>query len=315
VWVYDDRGIYPHWISTPPAVVEAEADQFLRLCSDPASDLTILRKKASELYNVLLLPIQGKLAPDRLLVFDPDGFLKKIPWVALVDPEERYLVERTSVILMPSLYRAVRLRTPLNILSDAAALIVDVPTIPDSGLAPLVDAESEAQTVAERFPSARRLQGSAATLPAIKKEIEVASVFHFVGHAVDTPQGHGLALAEKDLRTGRPRVIERLETKETENLQLAVLSACQTAAESNIGSSGTESLTESLIRGGVPRIVAARWNINSAQTIRLMDSFYAHLLNGNGAASAMRYASLAVAAQAQYAHPYYWAAFELVGPV
>jgi len=315
VWVYDDRGIYSHWISTPPAVVEAQADQFLRLCSDPVSDLTTLRKKASELYNVLLLPIQGKLAPERLLVLDPDGFLKKIPWVALVDPEQRYVAERTSVAVMPGLYRAGRLRTPVNIFADAAALIVDVPTIPDGGLAPLVDADSEAQTVADQFSSAHRLQGSAATLSAIKKELEVASVFHFVGHAVDTPLGHGLALAEKDLRTGRPRAIERLETKQTANLQLVVLSACQTAAESNIGSSGTESLAESLLRGGVPRIVVARWNINSAQTVKLMNSFYAHFLNGNDAASALRYASLAVAAQPQYAHPYYWAAFELVGSI
>jgi CHAT domain-containing protein/cytochrome c-type biogenesis protein CcmH/NrfG len=313
VWVYDDRGVFSHWISIPLPIVQEQTDRLRRLCSDPTSDLATLRKTALSLYKLLVLPVEERLVPGRTLVFEPDDFLEAVPWGALVDQSQHYLAERASIVVTPGLYLAIRLRPSTLITVDSPSLVVGVSSAPEEGLTPLNDAENEAKAVAERFSDANQLQGSTATLSAIRNGLPGSVLFHFAGHAIDSPQHSGLVLAELDPKTGRSRLIESLDTRETANLQLAVLSACHTSEESHIGSSGTESLTESLLRSGVPRVVAARWNVDSAQTAKLMESFYDRLLAGNDVANSMRIAQLAVASNPDYAHPYYWSAFEVEG--
>jgi CHAT domain-containing protein len=182
-------------------------------------------------------------------------------------------------------------------------------------LTPLADADSEAQTVADGFLSPHRLQGTNATLSAIRKEIRGSVVFHFAGHAIASPQRSGLVLAEIDPHTNRSRLVgaESLAAREIEDLQLAVLSACQTEGETEFGGSGTDNLAESLLRAGVPHVVASRWNVDSHETAEFMKEFYRGLLAGSSIAQAVRVAQLAIASQPPFAHPYYWAAFELQG--
>jgi CHAT domain-containing protein len=100
---------------------------------------------------------------------------------------------------------------------------------------------------------------------------------------------------------------------ETEQLQLAVLSACRTLGDDQPDTSGTESLTDSLLRAGVPHIVASRWNVDSRETSEFMKRFYTYLLSGSSVASALHTAQLALSSQPASAHPYYWSAFELRG--
>jgi CHAT domain-containing protein len=194
------------------------------------------------------------------------------------------------------------------------AVIVSVPAAPEESLSPLNDAENEAHTVAESFPGARRLQGSGATLSAIRRALRGANLFHFAGHAIASPQRSGLVLAEVDPRTHRSRLIGAmsLTPRETDALQLAVLSACHSEGETQIGS-GTQSLAESLLNAGVPHVVASRWNVDSRETAEFMKQFYARLLAGSDVVDALHTAQLDLAVQPASAHPYYWSAFELQG--
>jgi len=315
VWTYDDRGIFSQWISTPLGSVKSLALRFQRLCADPNSDLGTLRESARELYNVLIAPIEGKLSLDRTILFEPDDFLAAIPWEALVDPSAHYLAERAVVVITPGLYQMIHLRSPISFDKRASALIVSIPVVPAEGLPPLVDADNEAREVSQRFPSARILQGSNATLSAIRRGIRGAFVFHFAGHAIASPQRSGLLLAELDPGTKLSRLItaETFSTNEVADLQLAVLSACHTDTESEVGDSGTESLVESLLRARVPHVVASRWNVDSRETAVFMTEFYARLLAGSDVANSVHSAQLAMAAHRVSAHPYYWAAFELQG--
>jgi CHAT domain-containing protein len=92
-----------------------------------------------------------------------------------------------------------------------------------------------------------------------------------------------------------------------------VLSACQTGFEAQPGDSGTETLVQALLHRDVPHVVASRWNVDSEETARFMQKFYARLLASDGVANSMRIAQLAMASQPSSAHPYYWSAFELEG--
>jgi CHAT domain-containing protein len=315
VWVYDDRGIYSQWIATPLPQLQELTTRFQRLCSDPVSDLATLRTTARSLYELLIAPIESRLAPGRTLLIEPDDFLSAIPFEALIDSNGHALVERAPVVVSPGLYRQMSLRPAVAITNQVPALIVSVPAAAEEGLAPLSDAEDEARATAGKFSSAHWLQNNNATLAAIQSEIRGAVVFHFAGHAVSSPSRSGLVLAERDPNTQRARLMDAgsLASKPPGQLQLAVLSACNTGADAEPLGSGTESLTEAFLNTGVPHVIASRWNVDSAETAHLMNIFYAHVLSGDNPASALRAAQLALASQPSTAHPYYWSAFKLEG--
>jgi tetratricopeptide (TPR) repeat protein len=315
VWAYDDRGVFSKWIPTTLPLIQELALRFERLCSNPTSDLVALRTTASLLYDRLVAPVEDRFVPGRTIVFEPDDFLAGIPWDALVDRDSHYLAERSAVVVAPGLYRTMRLRTATRITQETPALIVSVPAVPTEHLATLVDADDEARAVAGKFVSAHWVQGTNATLAAIHMDIRGRSVFHFAGHAITSPQRSGLVLADIDPDTRLSRLIGAgsFAEKETSALQLAVLSACHTEGETELGTSGTESLAESFLSAGVPHVVASLWNVDSSQTSEFMKEFYAHLIAGSDVSDAVHTAKLALAFRPASAHPYYWAAFELQG--
>jgi CHAT domain-containing protein/tetratricopeptide (TPR) repeat protein len=314
VWVYDDRGIQSKWISTSQKRVRDLVTRFVRLCSDPASDLSTLRTTGSALYKLLVTPIESQLASSRTLLFELDDDLLSIPVEALVDSEGHYVAERSVVVVAPPLYRQLRLHPPVPITPELPALVVSVPAPPEA-VPSLEDAEREAQSVSAKFRNARYLDASKATLSAIRREIRGSAVFHFAGHAVFSPQRSGLMLGERDPMTKLARVVSAgsLSARETADLELAVLSACNTKGQETIGHSGTESIAESLLHAGVPHVIASRWSVDSTQTTDLMNQFYTRLLTGSTVAEALHSAQLAMASRPASIHPYYWAPFELEG--
>lgn len=317
LWLYDDRGVDAKWITVSAPTVRQLAAQLHWLCADRTSDVATLKQVARSLYDALIAPVEDRLQPGRPLVIEPDDFLKDLPWDALIDRNGNYLVQRASVTVSPGLYRAMSLRQGEKLTGRSPALVVSVPAVTTEGLETLVDADAEADSVAHNFSSAV-LRGKEATLETIRARISGAEVFHFAGHALAVPGRGGLALEETV--TGQDgeehaRLISAgsLSADETQRLQLAVLSACRTAANRESAESGTEDLSEWLLHANVPHVVASRWNVDSSQTAALMTRFYAQLLSGSGTAVSLRGAELELASQPGTAHPYYWSAFQLEG--
>lgn len=313
IWAYDDRGIFSHWVATPPLVVQQLAVRLQRLCSDPTSDLTELRTTALSLYNLLIKPIEERLDPRRTLLFEPDDSLFVVPWDALVDGSGHYLGQRFATAVTPGVYRTMRLRETTEIASSSAALVVSVPVV--AGLTPLSDAENEAKSVADMFSGARLLQGNEATLSAIRTALRGKVIFHFAGHAVASLQRIGLVLSESDPATKSPRLMngQSIASPEIIDLQLAVLSACNTGSESQSSSSGTEDLGNALLRAGVPHVIASRWKVDSSETANFMRALYSSLLAGNKPARALHDARATLASLPDSIHPYFWSAFALHG--
>jgi CHAT domain-containing protein/tetratricopeptide (TPR) repeat protein len=315
IWVYDDRGILSRWVSTPSVHVEELVLRFRRLCSDSSSDISAVRATARSLYDLLIAPVEGRFLVGRTVMVEPIDFLNAVPWEALVDREGHYFTERAAVMVMPGLYREMRLRPSSAVTSETPVLIVSVPVAAEDGLTPLADAENEARQVSQSFSSARWLEGANATLTAIRRELRGKAVFHFAGHAVASPQRSGLVLAELDPNTRRPRLFaaDDVVPTETSSLVLAILSACDTGIEAQAGDSATETLVQALLHSGVPHVVASRWNVDSSETAKFMQQFYIQLLSGHSVANSMRSAQLALVSRPSSAHPYYWSAFELEG--
>ncbi|HKX07841.1 MAG TPA: CHAT domain-containing tetratricopeptide repeat protein [Stellaceae bacterium] len=100
------------------------------------------------------------------------------------------------------------------------------------------------------------------------------------------------------------------------NAELVVLSACNTAAGGGrFGGEALSGLAEAFFYAGARTLVASHWQVPSLATVRLMTGLFDRAgpqLSG-GIAESLRQAQLAIAADAATAHPYYWAAFTVIG--
>jgi CHAT domain-containing protein len=158
------------------------------------------------------------------------------------------------------------------------------------------------------------LKGGDATLSAVRSELAGAAVFHFAGHSLAAPGRTGLLLEGEDGKASIPRLMDANVVRQLhlQSLQLAVLSACSTASGSG-GSSGFDSVTDALLRAGVPHVVASRWAVDSAETRGFVQDFYRNALSGHTVSDAIRVTSRDMLANPRTSHPYYWSAFAAYG--
>jgi CHAT domain-containing protein len=182
------------------------------------------------------------------------------------------------------------------------------------GLIPLPDVAEEADTVAHGFRSTHLLKGGEATLSAVRSDLPGAAVFHFAGHSLVAPQRTGLLLESGDGKMNTPRLMDANVVRHLhlQNLQLAVLSACSTAS-AGTGSNGFDSVTNALLRAGVPHVVASRWAVDSTETRGFVQDFYRNALSGQTVSEAIRLTSRNMLANPRTSHPYYWSAFAAYG--
>lgn len=143
--------------------------------------------------------------------------------------------------------------------------------------------------------------------------------------------GNGSTLSMADLKSGI-----RKGRYDLANLEMLVLSACQTALD---GSAGLESFAAAMHGEGVQSVLATLWPVPDRSTALFMQRFYRHLADGAGRAEALRLtqidflrstgdaldsaydrgaATLKEAAASGIAansltHPRAWAGFQLIG--
>ncbi|HYI10349.1 MAG TPA: CHAT domain-containing tetratricopeptide repeat protein [Thermoanaerobaculia bacterium] len=244
------------------------------------------RMTARRLYDLLLG--QLTLSGSRLLIV-PDGPLWRVPFHALVDPNDRYVIERFDVAYAPSIYG-----TPAN--AKPAGNVV------------LTSAIDEA---AREIAEIRAIWGNAKVIPAIEERVRAAatraSIVHIAAHGVydesDPMQSH-LVLDDGNL-TARELMRLRLPSS------LVILSACEMGVGRPAAGEGLVGMSWALLLAGASAIVAGTWDVDSESTARLMVAFHRHLAAGATPASALRRAQLGFLAEA-HAHPFYWAGFALI---
>jgi CHAT domain-containing protein/tetratricopeptide (TPR) repeat protein len=162
--------------------------------------------------------------------------------------------------------------------------------------------------------------GFDANLDAVERpEVQQARVVHFAVHAFADerwPDRSGIQLSAFTAE-GRPRQgllpLSRLYSLDLA-ADLVVLSACRTAAGPVVAGEGTLSLSRAFLHDGVPRVVAALWDVDDRATARLMESFYRALLGeGRSVPEALRLAQLELRRDPRFRHPVFWAGFVVDG--
>ncbi len=98
--------------------------------------------------------------------------------------------------------------------------------------------------------------------------------------------------------------------------ELVVLSACNTAATGRqFGGDALAGLADAFFYAGARTLLASHWQVPSAETTRLMTSVFERMTGGGGrgVAEPLRQAQLLLLERPATAHPYFWAAFTVIG--
>ena len=264
---------------------------------------------AQALYKALLA---GRdLANVTRLFVVPHGPLHYLPFQALHDGRG-YLIERTALTTWPSSAVGSHLLTRAD--PPVASLLGFGNPSSDRNV-PLPGAEREVQKVARLFRQSEVYVQQDATKQRFKLDANKAGVVHVAAHAeVDEvdPLFSRILFASSSTEQGL------LEAREIYGLELGgvrliTLSAC----ESGLGkvSRGDEILgfTRSFLSAGASSIVASLWPVADDATEALMNRLYIELAAGRDLMQGMQTAQLEVQRNRRFAHPFFWAPFNVIG--
>lgn len=261
-----------------------------------------------------------------------DSGLRSLPVAALHDGKG-FLVERYSISLVPSLtltgshYSNVR---DLQVLAMGASEFADQ--------APLPGVRVELTTITEQLWKGKSFLNDAFTLENLntQRSQRAYGIVHLATHAEfkpGTPNNSYIQLWNRKLRLNE---LDELQLSDPP-VELLVLSACRTALgdrEAELGFAG------SAWRAGVDSILATLWYVSDQGSLALTTEFYNQLSQMPVKSEALRRAQLAMirgnvriennrlynsgksvslppelltSQNQNLSHPYYWAAFTMIG--
>ena len=302
------------------------------------TDLTSSKNKylvpAQQLYQWLIAPLEDTLQSQKIdtLLFSVDSGLRSIPLAALHDGHQ-FLVEKYSISLIPSINL---IDTRYKSLQNARLLAMGASTFPDQN--PLPSVTVELPTVAKLFGQRRFFLNEAFTVKNLQAQHqqEPTQIIHLATHGEFNPGAASnsfIQFWDEKLRLNRLRQL-RLNSP---SVDLLVLSACSTALGDEQAEFGFSGLA---IQAGVKSVLASLWSVSDQGSLGLMGEFYQQLKTAPIKAEALRQAQIAMikgqvyiekgklhgtqaeialppeiagAQHVRLSHPYYWAAFTLVG--
>jgi CHAT domain-containing protein len=272
-----------------------------------------VKEPAQELYNLLIKPIETELiqAKAETILYAPDGRLRYVPLAALYDGKQ-WLIEK---------YRISNLIA--YILSDFSPRSKSQPSILAGafggkggerkfGQIALPATITEVQSIADSFKNSVTLTEENFSRQAIESKFKNHNILHLATHAefnTGAPENSFIIFGNGD----KIRLNE-ITNWQIPNLDLIVLSACQTGV-SKLGD-GVEILGfgYQVQKAGAKNAIASLWKVDDEGTQALMSAFYSELKRGDVTISeALHKAQISQIRSKKYDHPNYWSAFFAIG--
>ena len=273
-------------------------------------------KPLTELYAILIKPVEKEVAGKKHLVVVPHGMLHYLPFQALRSPEGKYLIESYTVSYLPSA-SVLKYAREKNKGNHADLFAVANPV---TDLSPLPAAEVEAREVSALFARKEVLLGPSATKTTFKKDAPQYDLLLFSTHGEmieSDPLKSNLRFTPTQQDDGKLTVSEIFDMEVKANL--VTLSACETGLARGTKGDFPQGddlvgLSRAFIHAGAPSVVASLWKVSDESTVAMMRSFYTNLQT-MPKAEALQQAQLALAKSSAMtsSHPYFWAPFILVG--
>jgi CHAT domain-containing protein/tetratricopeptide (TPR) repeat protein len=306
------------------AVKKTELNQ---LITEFRQELTNTRKDvkptANKLYNYLIKPIENDLkqADAKAIIYAPDDRLRYIPLAALYDGKnwlvQKYIVNNITAASLTKLDN----KPQKNIQTLAAAFTKGKYTISlgserQAEFSGLEFAKVEVENLAKIIPGTKILLDSEFTPKITIPQMNDYKIVHLATHGLlvsGEPENSFIMFGD-----GEKATLRDIENWSLPNVDLVVLSACQTGLGEKLGN-GQEilGLGYQIQLTGAKASIASLWSVSDGGTQALMNEFYMVLKAGNATkAEALHKAQIALlnnSNKTEFNHPYYWAAFILIG--
>jgi tetratricopeptide (TPR) repeat protein len=252
-----------------------------------------------ELYSLLIAPIRDQLKAEHLVIV-PHAFLHYLPFHALSDGE-RYLIDDFSISYAPSSSIFAVCQEKQQAASTGDALVLGIP----DARAPYI--AEEARFVASAMGNARLFMGEEATEEQLRKFGPESRFIHIATHGYfrqDNPMFSSIRLGNSLLSLFD---LYQLQL----NAELVTLSGCGTGMNVVIGGDELIGLVRGLLYAGAQTLMVSLWEVHDESTAEFMGDFYRSYSTSANKANALRKAVMKL--KEKHRHPYYWAAFALVG--
>jgi tetratricopeptide (TPR) repeat protein len=271
----------------------------------------------NKLYDLLVAPVASLLpSPSGYLTIVPYGPLHKLPFHALHNGS-RFLIEDFQINYLPASNVLLHLSAYGN---DKDIRTQDTKT---STRLPLVFGYSDnghlQRTIDEARIVGKLLNGNCyledeARISRLIEQASGSPIIHLATHGqsrLDAPNFSYVRLAD-----GQFNAIDAFSLN-LKTCELVTLSGCETGLAMSSGGDEQLGLGRAFLAAGALSLVMSLWPVEDNATNELMQYFYQRLLKGESKVQALRAAQcqLLHSTSSGYAHPYFWAAFRLVGDV
>ena len=271
-------------------------------------------------YKLLIAPVAALLKGPEIIIV-PDRALYQIPFAALTDESEKYLLQSFRIRIVPSLTTLKLIdESPADYHCQSGALIVGNPDVGEvhfkrrlTKISRLPCAENEARIVGEKL-GVEPLIGQQATKEAVLQAMNSVALIHIAAHG-DAERGE-IALAPSFRRpNGIPQEdvylltmtdISRIQVR----AKLVVLSCCH-SARGKIKAEGAVGIARAFLGSGARSVLVSLWALDDNSTEQLMTHFYDHLVAGQSAGESLHETMKWMITQGYDVNK--WAPFILIG--
>ena len=275
-----------------------------------------VRQPASRLHETFIGVLEEFFDGVKHLVIVPHLFWHYLPFHALYDVKNKqFLIDRFEISYAPSASALVVCRGKQRHSRKSALILCrndgDLPHVETEGIA-----------VSKVFDRSSLFHGSEATLgqssctlPGRGGDGVDFDVIHCACHGYFDPEQpflSGIAIPP-DKDEDRPTLLMDLLRIRLES-SLVTLSACDTGLSRISNADELVGLSRGFFGAGAAALLLSLWKVADSSTAYLMENFYWHYVtNRQTKGRALQLAMQAVRAKPEYAHPYYWAPFVVMG--
>lgn len=332
--VVGPEGIRAHRVP-PIAEISTLVERFRILVQRPDADPAPLEAVSRRLHEVLIAPAQVELDDVHSLKIRADGPLLLLPFAALQDGSDAYLVEHFSLQRLHTLgdRHALEARAAPIAYAYAGFAYAGDDESSSSLRAPkgrLRHVDEEVKFASNQFGAAAESYTGTDATESRARSIDGRRIVHFASHAVANPiepLSSYIALAADEQHDGLFELWEVMTDLSLEG-GLVMLSGCETALGPSFAGEGLFGLAKGFAYAGAESVIASLWAVDDASTLNLTQAFYRELAAGRSQAEALTLAQRAILSgempaaswwqrmfrigpEHRYSHPYYWAAMTL----
>jgi CHAT domain-containing protein/Tfp pilus assembly protein PilF len=316
-WISDKELIY--WLITTSSItrkiVDIDRNDLATLIESTRKSIesnsqTAATAGLSQLYSILLAPVEKELASLTNLVIIPNGSLHFLPFQALINSKGEYLVQKLNFVYSPSasVYILCKDREPK---AGSRFMGMALSDISVGGNIGLPGTEDELKKILPLFADNISTFGVQSTESFAKKNAGGYNFLHFATHGsydYRQPLYSYLLFPPSDDDDGRLNVYEVFEMNI--NTKLVTLSACETGLGNINQGDELIGLSRAFIFAGSSSVIVSLWSVADYPTSLLMTNFYRYIKD-HPLEEALTLAQRDVIKV--FPQPVYWSPFILIG--